>query len=61
MKKYKIMGANCFQVETIDSSKRYIKSLIANSQGGYSTAINAEKIMMYSKDIQMKDIIDNSI
>ena len=61
MKKYKIMGATCFQIETIDSSKSYIKSLIANNQGGYSTAINAEKIMMYSKDAQIKEILDNSI
>ncbi|HIP13849.1 MAG TPA: glycosyltransferase [Arcobacter sp.] len=61
MRKYEIMGATCFQVETIDSSKSYIKSLIANNQGGYSTAINAEKIMMYSKDTQLKEIIDNSV
>jgi N-acetylglucosaminyldiphosphoundecaprenol N-acetyl-beta-D-mannosaminyltransferase len=60
MKKYKIMGATCFQVETIDSSKSYIKNLISNNQGSYSTAINAEKIMMYSQDTQMKAIIDNS-
>jgi len=61
MKKYKIMGATCFQVETIDSAKNYINGLVANNQGGYSVAINAEKIMMYSKDAQMKEIIDNSI
>ncbi|MEA2018796.1 MAG: WecB/TagA/CpsF family glycosyltransferase [Campylobacterota bacterium] len=61
MRKYEIMGATCFQVETIDSSKSYIKGLIANNQGGYSTAINAEKIMMYSKDSEMKSILDNSV
>lgn len=61
MKKYKILGVSCFQIETVDIAKNYIKSLIANNQGGYSTAINAEKIMMYSKDTQMKEILDNSI
>lgn len=61
MIKHTIIGASCFQVDTMDSAKKYIKNLLSNNQGGYSTAINAEKIMMYGKDIQMKDIIDNSI
>jgi len=61
MKKYKILGAICFHIETVESSKKYIKDLISENEGGYSTAINAEKIMMYSKDAEMKNIIDNSV
>ena len=43
MKKYKILGAICFHIETVESSKKYIKDLISENEGGYSTAINAEK------------------
>ena len=61
MKKCKIMKTSCFQIESIDNAKMYIKDLLRNNIGGYSTAINAEKIMMYSKDDEMKSIIDNSV
>ena len=61
MKKYKIMEVSCFQVKSVTDAKKCIKHLISNNLGGYSTAINAEKIMMYSKDTQMKEIIDNSV
>lgn len=61
MKKIKIIDTPCFQIENQNIAKSYIKKLISNNIGGYSTAINAEKIMMYSKDIEMKKIIDNSV
>jgi N-acetylglucosaminyldiphosphoundecaprenol N-acetyl-beta-D-mannosaminyltransferase len=61
MKKNKILNTPCFQVENIDSIKEYISHLIHLNKGGYSTAINAEKIMLYSKDNEMMNIIDNSI
>jgi N-acetylglucosaminyldiphosphoundecaprenol N-acetyl-beta-D-mannosaminyltransferase len=60
MKKYNIMGASCFQVISVNDAKLYIQHLISINSGGYSTAINAEKIMMYSKDSEMKSIIDRS-
>lgn len=60
MKKYEIIGTPCFQIQTIDDAKQYIKQLIFTNKGGYSTAINAEKIMMYSKSNEMKRILDNS-
>jgi len=61
LKKYKILQAPCFLVEDIDILKQYIINLINNKQGGYSVAINAEKIIMYSKSDNIKNIIDNSI
>jgi N-acetylglucosaminyldiphosphoundecaprenol N-acetyl-beta-D-mannosaminyltransferase len=61
MQKYKIIGASCFQVKSVTDAKKYIKHLISDNLGGYSTAINAEKIMMYSKDTQMKEILDSSV
>jgi N-acetylglucosaminyldiphosphoundecaprenol N-acetyl-beta-D-mannosaminyltransferase len=61
MEKYRILGAPCLLVENIDSVKEYIKGLIDRKTGGYSVAINAEKIMMYEKNPEMKEIIENSI
>lgn len=61
MNKINIMGTPCFQVDSDNSAINYIEELLKSNKGGYSTAINAEKIMMYSKDSEMKSIIDNSI
>jgi N-acetylglucosaminyldiphosphoundecaprenol N-acetyl-beta-D-mannosaminyltransferase len=61
MKKYEILNVPCFRVTSKDEIKNYIIKLIENKIGGYSVAINAEKIMMYSKDEEIKKIIDNSI
>ena len=55
------MGVPCFSVENNDSAKKYINNLISEKTGGYSVAINAEKIMMYNQNEQMKNIIDESI
>ncbi len=61
MNKYNILNTPCFQVENKESSKVFIKGIIKQGKGGYSTAINAEKILMYSKNPLMKEIIDNSL
>lgn len=61
MKKLEIINTPCFQVVDTDDAKAYIKNLVGSGRGGYSTAINAEKIMMYSKDMEMKSVIDNSV
>lgn len=61
MNKYNILKTPCFQVENVTNSKKHLKQLISKKKGGYSTAINAEKIMMYSKDSIMKTVIDNSV
>lgn len=61
MKEYRILGAPCLLVESVDAAKDYIKELIKSRNGGYSVAINAEKIMMYGKRPEMKVIMDESI
>lgn len=61
MELFKILGAQCLAVTSVEEIKDYISTLIEKGTGGYSVAINAEKIMMYSKDPQMKEVIDNSI
>lgn len=60
MEKYRIMGAPCLLVESVKDAKEYLKDLIEHKKGGYSVAINAEKIMMYSSDPQMKKLADSS-
>jgi N-acetylglucosaminyldiphosphoundecaprenol N-acetyl-beta-D-mannosaminyltransferase len=61
MKLYKILGVNCYQFNSVSDAKAFIKDIIISEDGGYSVAINAEKIMMYSKDINFRAIIDHSI
>ncbi|MDG2193778.1 MAG: WecB/TagA/CpsF family glycosyltransferase [Polaribacter sp.] len=61
MKKYYILGAPCYQVNSVKVVKGFIKGLINSGKGGYSVAINAEKIMMYSEDAKFKTILDNSV
>lgn len=61
MKLYNILGVNCYQLNTVSEAKSFIKETINTENGGYSVAINAEKIMMYSKDINFREIIDHSI
>lgn len=61
MKLYKVLGVNCYQFNSISDAKAFIKDIIISEDGGYSVAINAEKIMMYSKDINFRAIIDHSI
>ncbi len=60
MEKYRILGAPCLLVESVDEAKSYIKDLVDEGKGGYSVAINAEKIMMYSSSPEMKRLADNS-
>lgn len=61
MELLKIMGAQCLAVTSVEEIKGYISELIEKKTGGYSVAINAEKIMMYDRNPQMKEVIDNSI
>lgn len=61
MKRYRILGTPCLNIESINDCKDFILELIKNERGGYSTAINAEKILLYSKDSKMRGIIDRSV
>ena len=61
MNKKTILGTPCFEETDTLQVKNYLRDLVKDQKGGYSVAINAEKIMMYKKDNKMKNIIDNSI
>lgn len=61
MKIKTILGCPALEVTSLKPLKKYILDLVQSKKGGYSVAINAEKIMMYRNNIQMKESIDNSI
>ena len=61
MKLNNLMGCPCFSFNSQLEAEMLIRTKIENNNGGYSVAINAEKIMMYSKSPEIRDIIDNSI
>ena len=61
MELYPILGVKCLAVAGIEEIKQHITGLIESGTGGYSVAINAEKIMMYSRNIQMREVIDNAL
>ncbi|MGW8169137.1 MAG: WecB/TagA/CpsF family glycosyltransferase [Sulfurovaceae bacterium] len=60
MKQYRVLNTPCFQVQTNEDLKQKIKTMIESGTGGYTVAINAEKIMMYQKDTIMREIIDRA-
>lgn len=61
MKKYRILGAPCYQINSVLEAKVFIRNFIISEKGGYSIAINAEKIMMYSEYKNFREIIDGSV
>jgi N-acetylglucosaminyldiphosphoundecaprenol N-acetyl-beta-D-mannosaminyltransferase len=61
MEIFRILGAPCYEVKSIKEVKNFISYLLDSNIGGYSVAINAEKIMMFSRDPEMRTIIENSV
>jgi N-acetylglucosaminyldiphosphoundecaprenol N-acetyl-beta-D-mannosaminyltransferase len=61
MKLYKILGVNCYHLNSVSDAKDFIKDFINSDKGGYSLAINAEKIMRYSKDSSFREIMNGSV
>lgn len=61
MKKYRILGATCYQINSVLEAKSFIKDFVNSDDGGYSVAINAEKIIMYSEDENFREIMDGSV
>lgn len=61
MNKYTILSAPCFCIKNVDDLKDYVSKRVSRLEGGYSVAINAEKIFMYGRNKKMKQVIDSSI
>lgn len=61
MIKKTILDCPSLEVETLNDLKEYMYQLKQAGKGGYSVAINAEKIMMYRNNPSMCASIDGSI
>jgi N-acetylglucosaminyldiphosphoundecaprenol N-acetyl-beta-D-mannosaminyltransferase len=61
MEKIKILDCPCLAVNNEEEIKDYIFDLVQNEKGGYSVAINAEKVVLYNKNNVVKNLIEDSI
>lgn len=61
MQRYDLLNTPCLHIQNEQQAKQYIESLVTNGTGGYSVAINAEKIMLYNNDKTMKQLIDKAL
>ena len=61
MVSYHILDCPCLLVDNERELKQYIAENIFKLNGGYSVAINAEKIVMYTDNSTMHEIIDNAL
>lgn len=57
---YKILGCPCSPYDTEEEISTELVRLININKGGYSVAINAEKILKYSKNSELKEIINSA-
>jgi N-acetylglucosaminyldiphosphoundecaprenol N-acetyl-beta-D-mannosaminyltransferase len=61
MKKLRIINCPCLVSETAEEIKEYIRGLYQNKIGGYSVGINAEKVVMYNRFEDVKEIIEKCV
>jgi N-acetylglucosaminyldiphosphoundecaprenol N-acetyl-beta-D-mannosaminyltransferase len=62
MEKLEVLGCPFLPVRDKEEMKSYVYSnIISKNIGGYSVAINAEKVVLYHKDHAVRNTIDNSI
>jgi len=61
MKTIEILNCPCIATNSESELKKYINQLIVHKTGGYSVAINANKVVMYNENIEINEIINNSI
>jgi len=58
--KYRLLGCPCVPVDSIDTANQLLTELVNEGVYGYSVAINAEKIMRYKSDTELRESIDQS-
>lgn len=56
-----ILGCPCIPFESIDNCRELLLRIIKSRSGGYSVAINAEKIMRFRNDPVMRSVIEHSV
>lgn len=60
-KTYAILGCPCTYFSSEAEARVTLQNIVTSGKGGYSVAINAEKIQRFEKDLELRSVIDNSI
>lgn len=60
MKIYSLLGCPCYPLVSEDEAGQLLTKLVNSAKGGYSVAINAEKITRFNKDLELNQIISSS-
>jgi N-acetylglucosaminyldiphosphoundecaprenol N-acetyl-beta-D-mannosaminyltransferase len=55
-----IMGCPCQYFKDIDEAKGYTRGMLSDFKGGYTVAINAEKVLMYQEQQTFRDLVQNA-
>jgi len=61
MEKIRIINCPCLASKSKEEVKSYMKELYRQKIGGYSVAINAEKVVMYNRFTHVRDSIEDSV
>lgn len=59
-KPLEIMGCPCLSFSDENAVKDYLKGVVLSGGGGYTVAINAEKLMRRQHDVELDDVIRNA-
>lgn len=60
MKTYRLLGCPCAAVSNSEQAQQQLTKLVHAGEGGYSVAINAEKISRYRIDSELRTVIDGA-
>lgn len=55
-----IMGCPCQYFKNIEEAKTYTIEMLDGFAGGYTVAINAEKVLMYQEQQTFRDLVENA-
>jgi N-acetylglucosaminyldiphosphoundecaprenol N-acetyl-beta-D-mannosaminyltransferase len=55
-----VLGCPCLSFSDIAAAKSYTLGILQSGRGGYSVAINAEKIILFDKSDSFKEIVNQS-
>ena len=58
--KCRILGCPCLLIDSIDAAHKLLTDVVNTKGYGYSVAINAEKIILYKRDTQLYEAIEQS-
>lgn len=58
---FHLLNCPCLAFDTIEEAKDQLKSIVESGHGGYSVAINAEKIIRFRNDYNLRSAINQSI